>query len=116
MNAEQARGLFEQSLDGELDANTQAALEAALQRDPALRAEYAELEALRRATAALAREPTHVDLLGGVQQKLRARSGGKFYRDRFAEGRGRSAALTWMLVVASVLVIAVCLWFALSAL
>jgi len=41
-------------LDGELDAEGRARVEAAMERDGALRAEYAEMRALRDATRALA--------------------------------------------------------------
>jgi anti-sigma factor RsiW len=111
MDAQKARALFELALDGELDAATRAEFDAALRADSALRAEYEELEALRQATRALAEQPVRVDLLSGVQHKLRARSGGKFYRDRFAEQRGRQGALTWMLAAAAALLLAVSLWF-----
>jgi hypothetical protein len=57
-----------------------------------------------------------VDLLAGVQEKLRVRSGGKFYRDRFAEQRGRANPLVWLLTFASVLVIGVAIWFTMSSL
>lgn len=111
MDAETARALFERALDGELDAATFAEFDAVLRADGALKAEYEELEALRKATRALSEEPIRVDLLSGVQHKLRARSGGKFYRDRFAEQRGRQGALTWMLAAAAVLLLGVSLWF-----
>ena len=99
MNAEAARALFERALEGTLDASTQREFEAALRADDALHDEFIELAAARRAGRGMARkeELPSVDLLAGVQQKLRARSGGKFYRDRFSERRGMG--FTWMLAL-----------------
>lgn len=113
MNGETARGLLERALDGTLSAEASAAFERALLADAELRAEYAELKAFREQTRALAQqEPLEprVDLLSGVQQKLRSRSGGKFYRDRFAETRG-VGNLPWLLGLSSLLLVAVCVWF-----
>lgn len=114
MTADEARALFDASLDGELDAELRAELETKLATDDELRAEYERHRALFAATVALGRV-SQVDLLAGVQHKLRARSGGKFYRDRFAERRGQSASLGVVIVASAVLVIGVLLWFAYSS-
>jgi hypothetical protein len=55
------------------------------------------------------------DLLPGVQQRLRARSRGRFYADRFAErlGSGLLQPLPLALIMLGLLVLA---WLALSAL
>lgn len=110
MNVEAARALFERALDGTLDASTQREFEAALNENDALHDEFMELQVVRRAARDLARKESvpNVDLLAGVQQKLRARSGGKFYRDRFSERRGMG--FTWMLALASVVLLAAAAW------
>jgi hypothetical protein len=91
-----------------------AAFEAALSRDAGLRDELARQRALLEATRALADVPK-VDLLAGVQHKLRARSGGRFYRDRFAERRSLRASIGWMLGACALLVLAVASWLAYDA-
>ena len=111
MTADEARALFDAALDEELDADARAAFEGALATDPELHEEYERHRSLFAATGTLGRV-SQVDLLAGVQHKLRARSGGKFYRDRFAERRGQSAGLGVMIAGAGFLVIGVLLWFA----
>ncbi len=112
MNREAARALFERALDGELPPETQAAFEEALRDDAELREEYDGLTALREQTSLLGAAPAvpSVDLLSGVQQKLRARSGGKFYRDRFAEQRGLGG-MTWMLLLSGLVILAASAFF-----
>ena len=88
MTAEQARELFGPACDDELDAAQREAFEAALEADAALGREYAafrEMLGLMQRTPA----PAVPDLLPGVQRKLRLRSRGRFYPDRFAERRRR---------------------------
>jgi anti-sigma factor RsiW len=111
MTADEARALFDAALDDELDTEARAAFEGALATDSQLREDYERHRSLFAATGALGRV-SQVDLLAGVQHKLRARSGGKFYRDRFAERRGQSAGLGVMIAGASILVLGVLLWFA----
>jgi hypothetical protein len=114
MNAEAARALFERALEGGLDVGTQREFEAALRADDELHDEFIELQVVRRAGRDVGRAATgdnqapNVDLLTGVQQKLRARSGGKFYRDRFSERRG--LGFTWMLALASLVLLAATGW------
>ena len=110
MNSEQARAHFDAAVDDELSADERAAFEAALARDAALRDEFASYRALLEATRALGRDVPQVDLLAGVQHKLRARSGGRFYRDRFAARRGLHVG--WMLGACAALVVLVALWLA----
>jgi anti-sigma factor RsiW len=111
MTPEEARVLFDAAIDDELDPQARQTFEQALASDAALRAEFERHRDVVFATRALAREAPQVDLLAGVQDKLRARSGGRFYRDKFAEQRGRSTPITWM-IAASVIVIVGALVFA----
>lgn len=113
MTSAEARARFDDALDGELTAEQQAAFDAALASDQALREEYERLRALLHDTGALGRV-SHVDLLSGVQDKLRARSAGRFYRDRFAS-RGASGGLSVMIALSACLLLGVLVWFAYDA-
>jgi anti-sigma factor RsiW len=114
MDGDEARARFDAALDDELSREERAEFDAALAADPALRAEYERLRSVLAGAGALGRVSS-VDLLSGVQHKLRARSGGRFYRDRFAERRGGRGSLAWMLAISACLVLCVVLWFAYDA-
>lgn len=117
MTSDEARAQMDAALDGDLPGDDQAAFEAALARDPDLRSEYDKLLAFAKSTRALAsaNAPQGIDLLSGVQQRLRERSGGRFYRDRFAEAHGRTSSTTWMLVLAVIMMLAIAAWLAFDA-
>ena len=115
MTREQARELFSRALDAELAAEERSAFESALATDAELSREFARLRELQHAAAALKDTSPKVDLLGSVQHKLRARSGGRFYRDRFAERRGRGGLLTWVLAGSFVVLMLGVLWLCLRA-
>jgi anti-sigma factor RsiW len=101
---EQARELFSAAYDQQLEAAEQRAFDAVLADNPELAQQYAAFRAtfdvLQRERAALAATP---DLLRGVQKRLRNKSGGRYYADRFAErsgwGLGKQFGLLVMLVV-----------------
>jgi hypothetical protein len=109
MTGAQARAAFDAALEGELDGEAMRAFEQALAADEVLRAEFERHRALFGQR--WARAEVHVDLLAGVQHKLRARSGGRFYRDRFAEG-SHLRGLNVMVLLSGLMLIAVALWFA----
>lgn len=116
MTAEQARALFSCAYDGELDAEPQRAFDAALAADAALARDYAEFRSLlQRAGGTLGEaEPLtgpSPDLLAGVQSRLRARSRGRFYGDKFAERAGGGAASPLRVVVIMLALVAVA-WLA----
>lgn len=113
MTKDEARALFDVAHDRELDGEQQRAFDELLASDPALRDEYARFETLLKSADDLGGLPP-VDLLAGVQAKLRARSGGRFYRDRFAESRGRTAAITWVLLLSTLVLVAAALWLAIA--
>ena len=108
MTSNEARDLFPDALDGTLSAAQQQAFDAAVAADPELRTEWTELRDLMSETAAIAEADAavapSVDLLRGVQTKLRRRSRGRFYRDRFSRDVGRGAQM-WPLVAASVMLL-----------
>ena len=54
-----------------------------------------------------------VDLLSGVQGKIRRRSGGRFYRDRFSTDVGRPSQMWPLMAAIFMLVILGAAWFAL---
>lgn len=123
MTSEQARELFSAAIESELDADARAEFEAALLADPQLAREYASFGAVfERARGALlartrtssAHEPLPApDLLSGVQRRLRERSRGRFYADRFAERVGAGLVQPWTLALILLGVIAL-LWLGLS--
>lgn len=115
MTKEEARELFSSAYEGELDDARLTELRGLLAADPELAREYDEL----CATLALLRQPASTEptpnLLLGVQQRLRARSRGRFYADRFAErlGLGPGLPLTLALVMLGLLGLA---WLGLALL
>lgn len=137
MSADEARDLFSDAYDGTLSAEQQAAFDALLEKDSELRTEFEELKALLDETHSLKEmfreggiseaealeafmadrplpgetEPPP-DLLKGVQRKIRERSRGRFYRDRFTEKR----TMGWtplILAFLMVLILGVA-WFGMS--
>lgn len=89
MTPEQAEALFSVAYDHQLDESEQRAFDAALASDAELAQRYAEfrrtLETLKLTDMSGHETP---DLLPGVQRRLRNKSGGRFYADRFAERSG----------------------------
>jgi anti-sigma factor RsiW len=111
LSTDQARALFQRALDDELSQAQRARLERAMAEHPELAEELAALRRVMQATAELAQSAPSVDLLGSVQSKLRSRSGGRFYRDRFAERRGSEALLPWAVGGSILVVLATLAWF-----
>ena len=113
MTSQEARELFSAAYDSELAPEAQRDFEIALANDAILASEYAEFRTLLQAAAeddvAITATP---DLLPGVQHRLRARSRGRFYRDRFSERAGLGARSP--LIIAGVMIlIAALVWLAL---
>jgi anti-sigma factor RsiW len=115
MTDDEARALFDAAIDGELDAGTRAAFEATLAQDADLTAELARYRGLLEQARTVGRAVPPVDLLGSVQDKLRVRSGGRFYRDRFAARGGKGSSLALVLGLSVCIVLLVLLWFAYDA-
>jgi hypothetical protein len=110
LSPEAARALFQRALDDDLSLEERAELNQALASDAQLAAELASLRQVVAATSALGTATPSVDLLSSVQQKLRTRSGGRFYRDRFAEKQGQRSALSWVLGATFLVLLATVLW------
>ncbi len=89
MNAEQARESFSAAYEGELSPDEKQSFDRALASDPALAEEYRQFCAmLDGAHRDIGEEKKSPDLLAGVQRRLRVRSRGRFYADKFAERIG----------------------------
>ena len=115
MTPDQAEALFSVAYDHQLDADEQRAFDAALANDAALADKYAEFcSTLATLKASDAQDVHTPDLLAGVQRKLRIKSGGRFYADRFSERAGwASRQLFGVLLMAAILLALV--WLAFGA-
>jgi anti-sigma factor RsiW len=104
MTAEEARDRFSQAVDGELSDDERRAFDAVLAEDAELAAEFERFAATVRETRAMgSTPPPRVDLVPGVQRKLRTRSRGRYYRDRFA---ARPAGRAWVPLTVAALTLA----------
>jgi hypothetical protein len=89
MTAEQARELFSAAYEGQLDSAERGQFDAALGGDAELASDYLAFCETLSVLQADRNEPTDTpDLLRGVQTRLRLKSGGRYYADRFAERSG----------------------------
>ena len=90
LSPDDAEALFSAAYDHDLDAQEQAAFDATLQENPELAERYRvfcrTLETLKGADPA--KSVPAPDLLRGVQGRLRKRSGGRYYADRFSQRSG----------------------------
>ncbi len=140
MSPDEARDLFSEAYDEALDGEAKARFDEALLGDDALRAEWEDFRALFSsasvlktgdfdalddlddldddALAALAEaegddDIVVPDLLHGVQRRIRERSRGRFYRDRFAQ-RQNSMGWTPLLLAAVMLVVLAAAWLGMT--
>ena len=110
MSNERARECFDAALDGELEPDERAAFDAALAADEGLRADYDAHGFANSALGSLGTSES-VDLLPGLQERLRRQSGGKYYRDRFSEKQGTRGSSV-LIAACSALVLIALLWLA----
>jgi anti-sigma factor RsiW len=111
MSPDEARERFSQALEDELPEGEREAFAAALARDPNLAHEYEQFTSTVRGTRALGSEPPPpVNLVPGVQRKLRERSRGRYYRDRFSS-RPPHQAWVPLVIAVGTLVALVGAWF-----
>ncbi|MFM2417781.1 MAG: hypothetical protein RL385_2504, partial [Pseudomonadota bacterium] len=108
------RALFDTAVDGELSPDERQRFEAVLASETQLLDEFGRYRQMLSAAAQLTSTPP-VDLLSQVQAELRSRSGGRFYRDRFAEHAGRRSTLTWVLAACTLALLVVVVWFLLRS-
>lgn len=98
MDSNEARDLFSEAYEGDLEGERNDAFEQALEGDADLKAEYDDFVATLQMVHDLGKADDGLpppDLLRGVQERLRNRSKGRYYRDRFAQ----RASMSWMLSV-----------------
>ncbi len=113
MDSNQARDLFSEAYEGDLEGDQSDAFKAALAADDDLKAEYDDFVETLQMVGDLGKADDGLpppDLLRGVQERLRNRSRGRYYRDRFSE----RASMSWMLSVmlaATVLLLVGAAWF-----
>lgn len=116
MSPIEARDLFSEAFEGDLDEERKRAFDAALAEDEGLAAEYADFVDTFRAMGRLA-EPESVNppnLLPRIQERIRRRSGGRYYRDRFAKRAGGPGWAMPVIAAFAVLIVLGIAWFALQ--
>ena len=107
MTSDEARDLFSEALEGDLDEAQQEAFDAALAADEELRVEYDEF-VVTFALVSKMGEPEAIEvpnLLPKIQDRIRRRSRGRYYRDQFSRRAGPSWMLPLVAVVAVILVL-----------
>lgn len=128
MSADDARDRFGDVLDGALPEAERVAFDAALAGDAELREEFEAYRAIVQGVAAAvphvagadegqpADEPGAIvapSLAPRVQDRIRKRSKGRYFRDRFSRGEVRGGGLTALLVTATFLLL-VAVWLMLD--
>lgn len=110
MTSDQAREVFDEAFEGELGQQAQLEFEAAVAADAELRADWeAFVQTMREVRGLSLREDAASTpaLLEGVHRKLRVRSRGRFYRDRFASVGGRERMVPVVLAVVAIVLVLV---------
>ena len=117
MISSEARDLFSQAFEGDLDEERKRAFDEALMEDEQLDQEYAEFVETFEMVRVLA-TPESVkapNLLPRIQERIRRRSGGKYYRDRFPRRAGQPGWMMPVIVSTAVLLVIAIVWFAFHA-
>lgn len=117
MDSNEARDLFSEAYEGDLEEARRADFTAALEADEELKAEYDDFVETLEMVHDLGKADDGLpppDLLRGVQERLRNRSRGRYYRDRFAERAGINWMLSVMLAV-TVLFLVGAAWYVTQA-
>ncbi len=101
MTPDDARDLFSQAYDGELTGDQQRAFDALLEGDEGLRREFEGFRAMMQQTRSLGSDELDAapppEFVASVQDRIRRRSRGRYYRDRFATSSGPAAMMPLML-------------------
>jgi len=116
MDSEHARDLFSEALEGDLEDERKDAFDAALEEDEELKAEYEEFVETFDLLHHLASEETvrPPNLLPRIQERIRRRSGGRYYRDRFARRTGGPGWTMPVIAAVCVLVLLGVVYYALE--
>jgi hypothetical protein len=114
MNAEEARELFSEAFEGELDEERKRAFEEQLEKDEALREEYRVFVETFQIVSRFGDDDDAPKLLPKVQERLRKRSKGRFYRDRFSQQTGPSWLLP-LLAVMALLIVGAVAWYVMQS-
>jgi anti-sigma factor RsiW len=109
MSSDEARELFSEAFEGELEPERRAAFDEALAGDEELKKEYEDFLDTFRLVSRIGEEDAHPppDLLAGVQERLRKRSRGRYYRDRFSQRAGAGWMMPLLLAIVCLLVLGV---------
>jgi len=117
VDASEARDLFSEAFEGELEEERKTAFDEALMDDEELDADYADFVETFQMMRGLA-EPESVqapNLLPRIQERIRRRSGGRYYRDRFAKRVGGPGWTMPVIGAAAILLVLGIAWFAVQA-
>jgi len=107
VSPDQARDLFSEAFEGDLDDERMAAFRALLAEDEDLDAEYQDFVETFESLGQLA-SPESVqapNLLPRIQERIRRRSGGRYYRDRFAKRQSGPGFTMPLIAAIAVLVV-----------
>lgn len=110
MTPDEARSKFDEAFEGELDEAARADFDAAVAADATLREEWESFLATMRLVRGVGldagvRDPA--TLVEGVHRKLRVRSRGRFYRDRFATVRKQELVVPVVLAIVAFILVAI---------
>jgi anti-sigma factor RsiW len=117
LSSDRARELFSDAFEGTLEEAAREAFEEALERDPVLRKEWESFQAAMKLVARVGASGADLpapELLPKVQSKLRRRSRGRYYRDRFAEQAGAKSRLALFLAILLMAFVLVAAWAAIQ--
>ncbi len=131
MSADDARDRFGDAIDGLLSESEQRAFDASIAGDDELRDEYESYRAIVKGVGSAVVRVAGADegtlesgekekgaeiapsLVGKVQDRIRKRSKGRYFRDRFSSGEAKGGGLTAMLLTASLLLV-IAVWLMLD--
>lgn len=116
MTPDEVRERFSEAFEGDLDEQAKSAFDEALDSDSDLRAEYDDfVETLRMmGRIGQADEDVAPDMVGRVQDRIRRRSRGRYYRDRFSRQRANPAWVLPLLIAMMVLLFGALSWMLLD--
>ncbi len=101
MSPDRVRELFSEAFEGELDAERKTDFDQAIASDDELKKEYEEFVETFQLVGRLGDDESvqAPDLLFGVQERLRKRSRGRYYRDRFSQRTGPGWMMPLLLAI-----------------